>query len=70
MEYFQDITASRIIGIILLLCAAAVSFGARRYFGRKGYAEEKTVELVYRVKIGALVAVLAGALLVLEVIVF
>jgi fatty-acid desaturase len=66
----SNISASGVIGIILLVGAFVVSMGVRRFCTHKNYDEEKTLDTVFRVKLWAMAAAIAGTVLVTEIVRF
>ncbi|MFZ5974706.1 MAG: hypothetical protein ACOYU3_04770 [Bacillota bacterium] len=70
MQGLANMSVSGVIGIVLLLSAAAAAFGVRRWCARKGYDEEKTLDVVFRVKLAAMAAAIAGTVLVTEIVRF
>ena len=70
MLWLANISVSGVIGAVLLLLALVLAFGIRPYCKHRGYDEERMLNVVYRVKLAAMAAAIAGTVLVTEVVRF
>jgi len=70
MDYFARLSVSSALGIVLILAAAALSFGVKPFLRRRGMGEERVEEEAVRAKTLALALAALGAVLAIKLIKF